>query len=112
MIRWRIWDLMAGEYCFDPETLVETEFGMRKIIDIVRDPQPPRVWSFNHKTGERELKQVLYQSEHTTTDKMIEIEYEGGTLRVTENHEIWSVTHQRYVKVKDVREDEEVLIQP
>jgi hypothetical protein len=40
----------------------------------------------------------------------MELEYEGGTVRLTENHKVWSVSRSKYVKMKDVLPGEQLQI--
>ena len=106
-----VWELMAGEWCFEGSTLVSTETGQIRIDDLVAMKSPPRVWSFNHSTGKNELKLVLGTSKHPTSKRMVEIEYDGGALKVTEDHKIWSVTRGAYVMAKDLNESDELLLE-
>ncbi len=105
-----VWDVFAGEYCFHPDTEVLTEKGYMRIDDLVHNKNAPKVASMNVSTGEVEYKDILASSRHTTEDEMYELEYEGGTLRVTANHKIWSVTRNAYIRVCDIQEDEEVTV--
>lgn len=99
-----------GLDCFDEHTHVLTEQGVMGVQQLVHMDEPrPRVWSFDPATGRTELRNIIWVSEHTTPKAMYEIEYEGGTLRVTEDHLIWSVTRNEYVKVQDLHEGEELL---
>ncbi len=59
---------------------------------------------------EKELKDVGTQSVHETEEEMYKIEYEGGSISVTGNHPIWSVTRNAYIRADDIQEDEEVMI--
>lgn len=107
-----IWDIFAGEYCFHPDTLVCTEDGPIKIKDLVASQVKPKVLSFNHATQKEELKEVLFASEHPTLEDLYEVEYEGGKVRITGNDKIWSVTRNSYVRVDELRVDEDVLSGP
>lgn len=105
-----VWEITAGEWCFHPDTLVETEHGRMRILDIVQSKADTRVWSFNHATGQRELKRLLNKVEIPTPERMMELEYEGGTVRLTENHKVWSVSRGEYVRLKDVLPGEQLQI--
>ncbi len=105
-----VWEITAGEWCFHPDTLVETEHGKMRILDIVQSKTDIRVWSYNHVTGQKELKRLLNKVEMPTPERMMEIEYEGGTVRLTENHKVWSVSRNTYVKMKDVLPGEQLQI--
>lgn len=96
-------------YCFHPDTYVLTEIGMIPIRELISLNNPPKVVSWNHALEKVELKEIIATSEHATNEDMFEIEYEGGTFRVTENHEVWSVTRNAYVKAKNLIEGEDIL---
>ena len=105
-----VWDLFAAEFCFHPDTFIDTEIGKIKIDDFIEMDNKPRVLSFNHNIGETEYKNVLFSSKHETKEEMYELEYEGGTIKVTGNHKIWSNTRNKYIRIDEIFEDEEVLI--
>lgn len=112
-LRWYnhdVYDCQTGSFCFDPQTIVCTEAGDVTIADLVAQDKPPRVWSFNHDSQKLELAEIVGKSRHATKRRMVEIEYEGGSLRVTEDHKIWSVTRNAYVEAASLLDDEEVLI--
>jgi hypothetical protein len=108
-IYWPVWDLQAGEYCFAPQTLVETENGPMRVDALTSMTSPPKVLSFNHETQQQEYKSISATSEHATEEDMYEIEYEGGTLQVTGNHKLWSITRNAYVRVDEILEGEFLL---
>lgn len=105
-----VWDIFAGEFCFHPDTYVSTEIGPIQIRFLVNAVNPPRVWSFNHATGKPELKKILAGSSHKTTDRMMRIGYGGSSVRVTENHKVWSVTRGCYIEAKHIRPGEEIEV--
>jgi hypothetical protein len=41
---------------------------------------------------------------------MLEIEYEGGSVWVTENHLVWSETRNMYIEARYIEEGEDILI--
>lgn len=104
----RVYDIQAAEFCFHPDTWVVTEQGRMQIKDLVAMPQPPRVLSWNHAEEKPEFKRILNQSQHANKKRMVEVEWEGGKLRVTEDHKIWSVTRGAYVEARSLQPDEEV----
>lgn len=102
-----VWEIQAGEWCFHPDTMVETEYGRITITQLIEQPQI-RVWSQNTQTGARELKKLIKTSVRDTDEELIEIAYEGGTLRVTADHKIWSNTRRCYVKAGEIEEGEDL----
>ena len=113
MIWHTVWEITAGEWCFHPDTLVETNKGKLPINELVngkyKGDETLLVWSVNRETGEQELKPIINRLERPTPEDMVEIEHEGGTLRVTESHKVWSVTRNCYVMAKDIYLGEELL---
>ena len=107
--RANVWDVQGAEHCFHPDTLVVTEQGKIRIEDFIAMEARPRVLSYNHNLCTAEYKEVIFASVHDTTEDMYEIEYDGGTLRVTGNHKIWSVTRSAYIRADEICEDEEIL---
>lgn len=100
-------------YCFHPDTFVVTDRGKIKVKDLVdriKAGEKVKALSFSHETNSVEYSQINNAWSKETADEMFEIEYEGGLVKVTENHELWSVTRQCYVKAKDILENEEILI--
>ena len=109
---YNVFDVALGAFCFAPETIVATEEGPMQIQELVRRPTPPRVQSFSHETGVVEYADVVGASEHSSEKDLVEVEYDGGVLRVTEDHKIWSVTRGAYVEAASLLPDEEVLVLP
>lgn len=105
-----VWDILAGEMCFDPETFVWTDKGPVKIRVIVEDPEYYKVLSYNLKTHTLEYQPVLFGTTRESTKRKVKFEYEGGSVIVTEDHPVWSVTRGMYVEVKDLEEGENVLV--
>lgn len=96
------------EYCLSKDNYVLTDHGYIPIAEIkIGDI----VLSFNHKQNVYEFKSVTSTSEHETDEDMIEIDYGSGKIKVTESHEVWSVTRNAYIKAIDIHEDEELLIE-
>jgi DNA polymerase I-like protein with 3'-5' exonuclease and polymerase domains len=105
-----VWEITAGEYCFHPDTLVETERGKLRIRDIVANSEDIRVWSKNMQTGTLELKPLINKILRPSDEPMVRVTYVGGSIRVTESHPIWSNTRQEYVQAIDINLNEEVRV--
>ena len=91
--------LAGGGGCFTADTLVKTENGYKKIIDITNKD---KVYTINEETEEIELKTVEQLVEHELPpSKMMEIEFDDGTkVRCTENHEFY--VEGKWVQAKDL----------
>lgn len=98
--------------CVALGSFVSTDRGMIMLQDIIDMPAAsrPLVHSFNHATEEVELKAIGTTSIHPPEEDMYEIAYEGGTITVTGNHQIWSVTRNEYIRADDIQEGEELLV--
>lgn len=74
--------------CFPHEQLVETESGPRQIGEIVQSEAPLRVWSFNERTGKRELRRVV-RFWRNPANHVIEVaSADGRAFRCTPDHEV------------------------
>lgn len=79
------------ERCCSGNTLVQTENGERSIKDLCESKFDGKVWSINHSTGEKELKNVVGWSIMTKKkNAWVKITTKSGkTLIVTNNHKIY-----------------------
>lgn len=107
----KVFDTIGGTFCFHPDTLVETEQGPLPISKLCsREFKDTLVKSFNHITGQVELKPILSSVTLRNLKPMVEIAYEGGRVSVTEDHEIWSNTRNCYIEASKIEEGEEILV--
>lgn len=84
--------------CFPGFVQVHTDAGPKPIEQVQAGDQ---VWSFNHHTGERELKPVIRSMKKSSTKRLVRITMEdGATFTCTEDHKIWSESRQAYVEAK------------
>jgi len=96
------------KYCLSGSNYVLLERGYTPISEVLVGD---KAYSYNHFTFCHELRLVEAVSHHHTAERMFEIETEDGSvIRVTENHEVWSVTRSKYVKAIDLYEGESVLV--
>ena len=91
--------------CCHPDSIVRTRNSYKKAKDVLVGDE---VLSFNKITCVREYRKVVAKH-NRATGPMLEILYEGGSLRVTPDHELWSVTRDRYVVAREVTLGEELL---
>lgn len=97
-----------AEQCFPAGTLVQT---VSKETPIEEMKVGDLVVSYNHEKNCLELKTVEAVKEKTTTEEMLRIYVsETDFIECTENHQIWSVTRQSYVKAKDIQDGEELAL--
>lgn len=101
---------LMGRGCFEYNQLVATDIGELKIGDIVTQKIQCNIFSYNKKTKEIELKPII---EWFTNDRdnrdMYEVETtDGNKFIATEDHPVY-VLNKGWVKVIDLKEDDEVL---
>jgi superfamily II DNA or RNA helicase len=76
--------------CFPGNTRVSTENGKKKISTLVRNKSTEKVWSFNEKTKEFELKPIYNWYEKKHYDNLIKICFSNGSnVKSTKNHEYY-----------------------
>lgn len=96
--------------CLHLDNYIDTLSGKIQLGRLLEMKNPPLIKSFNHDTGVIEYRPLGYRSKHVTKENMLNVTYEGGSAKLTENHEVWSVTRGQYVCTKDLLADEEVII--
>lgn len=93
--------------CFSYDTLIETEDGPISIGKIVENRIKVKVWSYNLNNSIQEKKEILAFMSFEEPAEWVEIEFEDGTkLKTTTNHQLWSVSRNDWVSVKDIQEEE------
>lgn len=107
----RRFGLLVVDECFPAGTPIATRAGAVPIEKIVEAPTEHEVLSFNHQTNETEYKLVVRGMKTPGFQGLIEIEHEKGTLRVTPEHPIWSVTRQQYVPAGELTPEDEILVE-
>lgn len=98
------------KYCFHGDVLVSTDKGLVPIKDLVCNFTEYKALSYNHCTQELEYKTIVASSVTIPKEPVIELQFEGGTLTVTESHEVWCVNKNAYIAVRDIELGDEVLI--
>lgn len=95
------------------DSFVRTSIGNVQLRDIIDNeharkinPNLPRVeiLSYDTDTGKVSYMPILAYSRHKTDEEMYEIEYDGGSMRVTENHLVYT-KNRGYIKAKDIKSD-------
>lgn len=95
--------------CFPAGTMVTTDKGPRPIEAIVENFKDVKVLSYNHDMSKWEFKQVTNGFKKKTPKKLLRIKTELGEFTCTEDHEIFSVAHGKYVRAKDLVLGDELL---
>lgn len=98
--------------CLDKDVVVETkEYGIKKISEIVDNNLKCNVKGYDTEKNEivwNEIQKVLNSGK---SDNWVEIELEDGRkIKITDNHWVWSETEKTYKQVKDLKENEEFLV--
>ncbi len=82
--------------CFTEGTLVAVEKGSKKIEDI---KEGDLVWSYNEKTGQKELKTVVALSRNTSSS-LVKISLNGTEITCTPEHPFY--VNGNWVEAKDL----------
>ncbi|WPO92150.1 DUF6443 domain-containing protein [Chryseobacterium sp. HR92] len=82
--------------CFTEGTLVAVEKGSKKIEDI---KEGDLVWSYNEKTGQKELKKVVELSRNTSSS-LVKISVSGTEIICTPEHPFY--VNGNWVEAKDL----------
>ena len=97
-----LWLLMQG--CFDPNTLIQTPTGLKKIGDIQVGDE---VLAYDEKNEKLVTETVLNKQESLKTEKL-RLEFDDGyVVECTEDHEF--LTERGWVQAKDLLESDEII---
>lgn len=97
-----------GNYCFAGNTKVLTEDGEKTIKQIVEEKKPIKVWSYNNKEEEYELKEVInfFDNGEKNTIKLI---LENGREIICTPEHLFLTKNRGWVKAIDIEEDDDLL---
>lgn len=94
------------KFCLVPDTKIATSLGLKDIKDITIDDL---VFSFNTKTGNTELKNVIEKYEHDYEGELIEIEVDNYIIKCTPNHKIFT-TNRGFVRADEICKFDDILL--
>ena len=98
-----------GMHCFPAGVIIGTEAGPMKIEDICASEHPPKVWSYNEKTEQVELRPLLAVQERYD-QALIHIQTESGrTIRSTPEHPFY-IPGRGYVEAKSLSEGDSLYV--
>ncbi len=98
--------------CVSYDTLISCEDGDYKIGDIVLNRLAKKVKSMNMNKMGIEYKDILNFMSFEEDSEWFLIEFEDGTtIKATGNHEIWSETQKKWVRVDELGIEEVCLKQ-
>nr|ACX85537.1 pCQ3_36 [Streptomyces sp. W9] len=99
-----------GANCFPDNTLVTTEIGKIRIVDLVAMKDRPRVLSFNHATGKTEWRRIL-ATRTSAADELCEVVTRTGVrVRATCDHPIYA-SGPGYTPAEALRPGDRLLVQ-
>ena len=103
--------ITRGNGCLDENSIVEFENGqLDSISNVIKNKNGGKIKSYNHLTEKIEYKEITNWFINQNDKSWFEIELENGKkLKLTENHQVWSVDRQMYIKAKYLRKDENLL---
>lgn len=92
-------DRKDGRHCLPYDSQVTTEIGPVRIGDLVQGKSSAtKALSFNHTTGEKELRSIIERHDNGVAHTMLRIRHQHGELLCTPDHEVWSVSRKMYVR--------------
>ena len=99
--------------CLVGDTLIQTADGELSIKDIVeafeRGEQLPSVWSYNLKTGEKELDVIEAGAMTRQNAEVISIELEDGTLvKLTPDHRVYT-KNRGWIEAAKLTEEDDLI---
>lgn len=94
------------QFCLIPNTKITTTTGLKNVQDITTDDL---VFSFNTKTGNTEIKNVIETYERDYNGELIEITADNYTIRCTPNHKIFT-TNRGFVRADEICETDDILL--
>ena len=97
--------------CLEYNTVIKTNFGSRKIGELVKGNFKGKVLSYDPITNTVEYDDVIAVSEKDNIDNWYELELENGNIiQVTSNHKVYVPKINAYKSVEDLDGTEELLI--
>jgi len=99
--------------CCEENTILLTQNGEMTIKDICDQKYRGLVLGYNHIFNQVYWTPVVGHSvKDNNNDEWYEIETQDGkVVKLTSNHKVWCVNKKSYIKVSDLTEDDEFLIQ-
>jgi hypothetical protein len=106
-----ICEKLDGENCLDGNTIIVTEDGPKTIKWICDTKYSGKVLSYNVDTEEKEFQKIINWQTLENNKDWYQIEIETGeTLILTSNHYVYLPELKCYRQVKDLKEDDEILL--
>ncbi len=93
-------------FCLVPNTKITTSKGLKNIQDITTDDL---VYSFNSRTKNTELKNVIETYKRDYNGELIEIKTDNHTIRCTPNHKIFT-TNRGFIKADEINIEDDILL--
>lgn len=98
-----------GCECFPAGTLVQTEVGALDILALVQLQCKPKVYAFDHETGQIVLRRIVATREKVSRDLYRITTASGKSIRATGGHYFYSL-QRGYTAAKHLRPGEKVYL--
>lgn len=96
--------------CLSYDWEIETEYGKKKIGDIVENELCVNVWSYNHITNQKELKPITnFMKRKMEKEWFILTVDNKQTPPLTGDHLVWVENRNSYVRVDELQVGDQVL---
>lgn len=96
-----------AHYCFPGETMVATEYGPRRIDELVNTRETIRVWSFNLSSNALELKNVCGWVRLQRRNELVKVKHSFGQIICTEDHKIY--TDKGWKEAKHLQQADKII---
>jgi len=98
--------------CLDKNTLIITEDGQKTIETIYNEKYRGKCLSYNITNNKIEYDTIINSIISNNNSEWYEIEMENGTkIKITGDHRVWIPKLGCYRKIKDLKEDDEFLVE-
>jgi len=102
-----------GDGCLDRNSILEFEDGSFETIeDVVKNKTSKKVKSYNHEEEKIEFKEIENYFINQNEEDWYEIELDNGKrIKLTGNHQIFETKSKKYIRAKEIKEGDVLLIQ-
>lgn len=94
--------------CVHPDSVVVTDTGEMRIIDLINSPYQHNVLSHNFETGQDQFCLAEFPRINNNQKKWVQIDLEDGSnLKLTEDHEVYT-TNRGWVKAGELLPEDDI----
>lgn len=102
-------DVVFVDESIEGNQKITTDQGSIPIKDIVENKKDVKILSWNEKTNSVEWKNIKKYHKHSPKSKMLEITINGKTLKVTEEHKVYT-SNRGWICAKDLSVNDTMML--